>query len=212
MKPVDRIMRIIEKKTPRKSEKGVVFAVDGDRIDVRLRSSSSIIRNIEVSGQISSTEIGDVVTLIWVNDRPYGLLETSETVTQVREFDVADMTTTQAETMALKIKDYLQPVSYSKDISVPSGDMEGKSTSFAVINHNHNTSFVTGEDLSWQVITQEMTFQIANPFVPGSIRLYYNGLRQKQSAFTEDLANNRIIFSSMVFAGEELVADYIMSE
>src|SRR5665648_243043 len=104
MRTLERLVKKMDKGAVRKSEKARVFAVDGNRIDIRTGSSNAIIRNVEVSGSTSGLEVGDTITIIYVNDRPFALTNSSEPVTASPSFSIADMTTTDAENMAVKLK------------------------------------------------------------------------------------------------------------
>ena len=122
MRTLERLVKKIDKGTVRKSEKATVFAVDGNRIDIRTGSSNAIIRNVEVSGSTDGLEVGDIITIIYVNDRPFALVEKSSPVAVSAPFSIADMSTTDAENMAVKLKDYIATVAPSKTVDFPTSE------------------------------------------------------------------------------------------
>jgi hypothetical protein len=204
MRTLERLVKKMDKGAVRKSEKATVFAVDGNRIDIRTGSSNAIIRNVEVSGSTSGLEVGDVITVIYVNDRPFALADRVETAKATSAFSIADMTTTDAENMAVKIKDYIAAVSPSKTYDFPTSEITDYDVRYARIS-----SLIVNEDLTDQIDGVVTNFTVSQAFVANSIALYHNGLRQRKINFSEDVATNSINLTFVPFVGDEIIIDYL---
>lgn len=62
---VDTMLRLRKDKRP---SDGVVHAIDGDRVDIRLGDSTAVIRHVEVSGSVDNLTAGAKIQLRWGTD------------------------------------------------------------------------------------------------------------------------------------------------
>ena len=178
--------------------------MDGNRVDIRTGSSNSVIRNVEVSGSTKNLEVGDTITIIYLNNRPFGLIENQEAVSAPSTFSIAKMTTTDAENMVAKIADYIAPVAKSKSFDFPISETSEYDLRYARI-----TSLIVNEDLTDQIDGVVTNFTIANSFVSGTVALYYNGIRQRPIHFSEDTETNSIDLTFTAVTGDEIIIDYL---
>lgn len=64
-----RFVHVLEKETTR-SGKAIIKRVDSISVDIQIAGSPTLVRNVNVEGEIKSLKSGQVVTIIWVNNRP----------------------------------------------------------------------------------------------------------------------------------------------
>ena len=74
---VDEVLKRREQHQP---TEGVIHAIDGDRVDLRINSSSGVLRYVEVVGSLGNVNIGDTVPIRWRLDRPVVMLLSDGTI------------------------------------------------------------------------------------------------------------------------------------
>ncbi|MCB2146600.1 MAG: hypothetical protein KQI81_09005 [Deltaproteobacteria bacterium] len=103
---VKRLLKEIDSKSTKKPDKAIIYAVDGNRVDIRMRSSSTVIRNVEVSGSTDNLEPGDEVAIIWLDNRPL-VLSGGFAGEAAAGFDVSELSNTDIENIAVKISRFI---------------------------------------------------------------------------------------------------------
>lgn len=73
-----------------------------------------------------------------------------------------------------------------------------------IVFHTH----VYGEDLSSQIPSTGNHFTVSKEYLSSSLRIYYNGIREKKSNFTEDPDHKGFTLQFSVESGDEIMADY----
>nr|MBN1228895.1 hypothetical protein [Anaerolineae bacterium] len=67
------VQQVLARREAYEASSGIVFAIDGDRVDLRISGSANVIRNVAVIGSASSLAVGQEVSLRWENGRPIAL-------------------------------------------------------------------------------------------------------------------------------------------
>lgn len=67
---------------------------------------------------------------------------------------------------------------------------------------------VYSEDLTSQIGVSGTVFTSASDIVTGTLRLYYNGLRQRPTYYTVGIDNQTITTEFVVYSGDTLLIDY----
>lgn len=145
MSTLRKIIKKIDEKTTKKADYATVYAVDGNRIDVRLRGSSTVIRNIEVAGGTSSIEPGDVVPIFWVNNRPLAMANATVEAVAPTSTDYASLTKTEVENLAAKLEPYMRITPQTADLGIPVEDLIPTSEA-----HDHNDLYYTEAEIDAQ--------------------------------------------------------------
>jgi hypothetical protein len=65
---VNAVKTIIDRSKDKRPTSGVVYGIDGRRVDLRLDNSSAIIRHVSVVGDINTVSVGDAVEIQWGSD------------------------------------------------------------------------------------------------------------------------------------------------
>ena len=72
---VDTVNTVLERQADKRPTSAVVYGIDGDRIDIQVNGSVSIIRHVQVVGGVDTVSVGDSVQIIWQpSGRPVALL------------------------------------------------------------------------------------------------------------------------------------------
>lgn len=86
------------------ASEAAIHAIDGQRVDIRLSGSSNVLRNVQVMGDPSSLEIGELVPLIWDNERPIVLAISGDGNIPVSAVVTADNSTIENSAVGLRVK------------------------------------------------------------------------------------------------------------
>jgi hypothetical protein len=89
---------------PGKASEASIHAIDGQRVDIRLSGSSNVLRNVQVMGDPSELTVGQLVPLIWDNERPIVLALTSDGSIPVAATVVTDGATIENSAVGLRVK------------------------------------------------------------------------------------------------------------
>jgi hypothetical protein len=71
---------VLKRKEEYRPTEGVIHAIDGDRVDLRVNNSSSVLRYVEVVGTLGNAKVGDTVPIRWRNLRPVVMLLSDGTI------------------------------------------------------------------------------------------------------------------------------------
>lgn len=149
MSTLRKLIKRIDEKTTKKPDYATVHAVDGNRIDVRLRGSSTVIRNVEVAGGTSGIEPGDVVPIFWVNNRPLAMVNSKVDAVTQTSTDYTSLTKSEVENLAAKLEPYMRITTPTADLGIPVIDQVADQlpTSEA---HDHNDLYYTEAEIDAQ--------------------------------------------------------------
>ena len=70
------LQSILRRTTRYQPTEGIVHAVDGNRVDLRLMGSTTILRNVAVIGDVETLVPGQSIPLRWEFDRPVAIATT----------------------------------------------------------------------------------------------------------------------------------------
>jgi|GEM_PF-5696236 len=73
MSQVSVIKQVIKDQAASEPGEGTIYAINGERVDVRVRGSATLLKDISVAGSTGSLQVGQVVTLKWEYGRPIAL-------------------------------------------------------------------------------------------------------------------------------------------
>jgi hypothetical protein len=62
--------KLVDRKFSSNITKATIHAVDGDRVDIRINNSPTVIRNVQVYGEASNFMNGQEVSILWIDGRP----------------------------------------------------------------------------------------------------------------------------------------------
>jgi hypothetical protein len=68
------VKQIMDRQEVKRPTRATVYAIDGKRIDVYVPGSPSVMKHIEVVGEIERIRVGDSVALRWEHDRPQAMV------------------------------------------------------------------------------------------------------------------------------------------
>jgi len=100
------VIDVLDQIKDKRPTEAIVYGIDGDRVDIRLENSASIVRHVEVVGSVDSISTGSVVQISWRNDgRPVVILVGSGGITSTRGSTVVpDNVTIENSSFGLRVK------------------------------------------------------------------------------------------------------------
>lgn len=89
---------------PTQSTEATIYAIDGQRVDIRLAGGATLLRNVQCMGDPTALEIGQAVPLLWDDNTPIVLALTSDGSVPVAATVVTDNITIENSTFGLRVK------------------------------------------------------------------------------------------------------------
>ncbi len=83
---------------------GIVYAISGDTVDIQLRRSPTLIKNVPVSGNVSSLQIKQIVSLRWDHGKPTVIAGDRSSSVQVATKIVADDDSIENSAVGIRVK------------------------------------------------------------------------------------------------------------
>jgi len=76
----DIVKEVLARQEQYQATEAVVYAIDGDRVDLRINNSATVLRYVKVAGSLANVHVNDIVALRWKDGRPIVVLTSDGTI------------------------------------------------------------------------------------------------------------------------------------